>query len=409
MVRKCEAKRKNGTRCKNKALNTGFVCHLHETTRTVKKPEKVGLLFHIHFLYGLLKYGDPDFLKLDNPSSKGSWQHIAEKVFQNQVSNQVVQSHANRCSRWMSKHGYDTREDVVAAMTHETKHINRGKYAVFLPQMHMFLRFNQYTLVDMMHFFTVVMVNDIPYRMTVDCPVRVDEAFRSFNIDNTFTILQALDSYHINNKGLALRSTTACSELQQKCLASLALGEPVRSCHDMPLVAMDMDSYRSLVATCVDAVDDTNSPRQGFVSLVVDICTLIRNHNIVFPTVSEESSSFSQMLHKDDEVEEVLCFGDMPVLGDMPIVEDLCPSPSPSLDNSPPSPCFSLDNSPASPCPSPSPSMGTTEYLKTPIRRDFLSLPRRLRHRFSLSLQSVFKSLHKRRFNNLYPVNTIRK
>lgn len=389
MVRKCTATRKNGTRCNNKALTTGHVCHLHAATRTTKKPEKNCLLFHVHFLYGLIKYGDKDFVKLDNPNSRGFWQHISENVFERQVTNLALQSHANRYFKWMQKNNYTSREAVLAAMTRETKHVNRGKYAVFLPHMHMFLRFNQYTLTDMIHFFTVVMINDIPYRMTVDSPVRVDEAFKKFEMSNTFTVLQALDSYHIHNTGVALRSSTGCSELQQKCLTSLSLHHPSAPCTGMPLVSMDMDSYRSLVATCVDAVDDSNTAWQGTVPLVVDVRLLIRNHTINFPSVSEEKTSFTQLL----EAEPV--FGDMPMCY-TPVAETPCPEAE--CPGSPYTVCSPQVCSPqVGPLPHIKKSAEDCDFMQTPVKYDYITTPRVLRQRFATTREALSLSIHKRR------------
>jgi len=404
MVRKCRATRKNGTRCNNKALTSGYVCHLHEATRTNKKPEKNCLLFHIHFLYGLLKYGDKDFVKLDNPNSRGFWQHISEHIFDQQVTNLALQSHANRYFKWMQKNNYNSREAVLAAMTRETKHVNRGKYAVFLPHMHMFLRFNHYTLMDMIHFFTVVMINDIPYRMTVDSPVRVDEAFRKFDISNSFTVLQALDSYHINNMGFALRSSTDCSELQQKCLTSLNLHHHSAPCTDIPLISMDLDSYRSLVATCVDALDDSNTAWQGTVPLAVDVRMLIRNHTINFPSVSEENPSFTHLLEAEPE------FGDMPMCY-TPRLDDECPSPS-QVDvptKLPEVGPLAQTTKSYDFLPTPDPLAQTTKsfdqcnVLQTPIKYDYMTTPRFLRQRFAVTRQALTLSIHKRRLglNNM--------
>lgn len=391
MVRKCAATRANGKKCNNKALNTGRVCHLHNPTRPVKKPEKNCLLLHIHFLYGLMKFGDPDFLKLDNPNARGCWQHISDHIFEQKVSNLAVQSHANRYFKWMRKNNCNSREDVVSAMTKDTKHVNRGKYAVFLPHMHMFLRFNHYTVKDMIHYFTVVMVNDIPYRLTEDRPVRVDEAFRNYSIANTFTVLQALDGYHLNNKGLAMRSSPGCSELQEKCLSSLGLRAPTRPCNDMPLVAMDLESYRCLVATCVDALDDSNTPWQGSAPPVVDICSLIRNHSITFPSVSEETS-FTKLL--DDDHPVGYCFVDMPH------VEDLCPheyqEPEPYPDP-PEEPQVSQEELKVNQDEVPEHKVPTTDVLKTPVTHNYLTAPRVMRYRFSSSLRSLATSIHKRR------------
>lgn len=405
MVRKCQATRINGKQCNNKALNTSRVCHLHHATRHVKKPEKNCLLFHIHFLYGLMKFGDQDFLKLDNPNARGCWQHISDHIFDQKVSNLAVQSHANRYFKWMRKNNLNSREDVVSAMTKDTKNVNRGKYAVFLPHMHMFLRFNQYTIGDMIHYFTVVMVNDIPYRMTVDRPVRVDEAFRNYSIADTFSVLQALDGYHINNKGLAVRSSPGCSELQQRCLSSLGLGAPTRPCNDMPLVAMDLESYRCLVATCVDALDQSNSPWQGSAPLVVDVCSLIRNHTIKFPCVSEEGlsqTSFTNLLNDDYPVQEY-CFGDMPQVVDLDAPQcSQVASPQCSQVESPQ--CSQVASPPCSQVASPPdvpehkvPIAHATDVLKTPVTHNYLTAPRVMRYRFSSSLQSLATSIHKRR------------
>lgn len=309
MVRRCTHETSKGKKCRNKALTNRRVCHCHDVTKPQKRPEKHGVLFHLFFLYGLRKYGNKDFLQLDYPGARGPWHEISKSIYGGLVNNIQVQSHANRYHHWMRKNNMVSRDAVLFEVKAAQVPSNKGKYCIGAPRMHMFLRFNEFTIMDLVYFHAVVMVNNIPYRMGVHTPQRVDDAFTSFQMDNTFVVLQALDAYHLYNNGTAYRDTNACPLLQQQCLEAARITAVAGNPRPYPLVSMSLVTHEALTGTCMDMIDHTNTPWQGTAPTVVDVYHLVRNKNNPFPVFHEmpPPQSYVAML-------EETTFIDMPTL-----------------------------------------------------------------------------------------------
>lgn len=288
-VRRCTSDRVNGQRCRNKALTNKAVCHKHDAAHPVKAPEKHPILFHLFFLYGLRKYGNAELLKHEVPGARGPWKQIAECTLEGRVSNAMVQAHAHRYSEWMRRNGLDDHAAVVAAIKAVQAPAHTGKYRVSSARMHLFLRFNQYTLHDYAYYRTVVLVNDVPYCLGEEGPRRVDEAYQCYGLPHNYTTLQALDGYTLDVDGTGARAHGGCTLLQQECQAATSLRAPGESLRGRPLVSMSVTSHRVLAAACVDALDHSDSPWRGACPLVVDFAHLVEAAPFTVPVVHDTS------------------------------------------------------------------------------------------------------------------------
>ena len=307
-VRRCTSDRVNGQRCRNKALTNKAVCHKHDATVSVKAPEKHPILFHLFFLYGLRKYGNAELLKHEVPGARGPWKQIAECTLEGRVSNAMVQAHAHRYSEWMRRNGLDDHAAVVAAINAVQEPAHTGKYRVSSARMHLFLRFNQYTLHDYAYYRTVVLVNDVPYCLGEEGPRRVDEAYQCYGLPHNYITLQALDGYTLDVDGTGTRAHGGCTLLQQECQAATSLRAPGESLRGRPLVSMSVTSHRVLAAACVDALDHSDSPWRGACPLVVDFAHLVEAAPFTVPVVHD--------MHDTSECAPY-DFMDMPVLMDL--------------------------------------------------------------------------------------------